>query len=236
MLFASLDNPVIAKIGKQSTYQEPASYDDGYASIFPHEIYTVETKDEIYNEAKLFLKEHTQKHYTIYKNDFHIIPVSKRVILDGVFDLDYSKAKNGKPVKLLLGQNLLLHTHSHNAATIVRYYKGLGVYYYLPHPKEVGFIPGLNILETDLTLEDLLLELWKKYENVIFYHFYSSAALHLIDRENVKAIGIRLPHLKNHQERLEELGHFFHIPQGMYSREYKLLNCEAKQVLNPTAF
>lgn len=207
ILFASFDNPVIATIVKQSTYQELASYDDGYASISPHGMYAaLPLGSDLHEDAREFLLNSTQRHYTIYKSDFYVVAKEKVVYLPKAFDFtDVPKASNQKNVRILLGQEISRNP-GETIHFISQYAKALEIDFYLPHPKEHMFIPGLPVLDTDLVLEDILPLLWQDYEHITVYHFYSSAALHLLNQDGVEAIGIPIRPVKVFQERLQSLG------------------------------
>ena len=124
--------------------------------------------------------ERTEKHYTLYRSDYHVVAREKLVYLDAFFDLPQAPF-NGKTVKVLLGQKFSEEDDQISIRFISTYAKALAIDLYLPHPKETFTIPNVTYLETDLIFEDVLAQLFQEYEFVHVYHFTSSVSLHLQD-------------------------------------------------------
>lgn len=209
IFYASFDNPLILDIVARSKYKHLMSFDDGYADIYPKGMYAQPlnnmqvgkyglTRDDLINN--------TEKHYTLYDSDFHVVAKEKLVYLENFFKLDVEPVKNGKTAKVLLGQNFSEEDESISVNFITTYAKALNVDYYVPHPKEQFKIDNVKYLVTPLIFEDALVELFKEYEFVEVYHFTSSVSLHLKNMKNVVVKGIEVPYYNDRQNELRRLG------------------------------
>lgn len=209
IFYASFDNPLILDIVARSTYKQLMSFDDGYADIYPKGMYALPlnnmqvgkfglTRDDLINS--------TERHYTLYDSDFHVVAKEKLVYLENFFKLDIEPVKNGKTAKVLLGQNFSEKDESISVNFITTYAKALNVDYYVPHPKEQFKIDNVKYLVTPLIFEDALVELFKEYEFVEVYHFTSSVSLHLKNTQNVSVKGIAVQYYNDRQNELRRLG------------------------------
>ena len=209
IFYASFDNPLILDIVARSKYKHLMSFDDGYADIYPKGMYAQPlnnmqvgkyglTRDDLINS--------TEKHYTLYDSDFHVVAKEKLVYLENFFKLDIKPVKNGRTAKVLLGQNFSEEDESISVNFITTYAKALNVDYYVPHPKEKFKIDNVKYLVTPLIFEDALVELFKEYEFVEVYHFTSSVSLHLKNTKNVVVKGIEVPFYNDRQKELRRLG------------------------------
>ena len=209
IFYASFDNPLILDIVARSTYKQLMSFDDGYADIYPKGMYALPlnnmqvgkfglTRDDLINS--------TERHYTLYDSDFHVVAKEKLVYLENFFKLDIEPVKNGKTAKVLLGQNFSEKDESISVNFITTYAKALNVDYYVPHPKEQFKIDNVKYLVTPLIFEDALVELFKEYEFVEVYHFTSSVSLHLKNTRNVSVKGIAVQYYNDRQNELRRLG------------------------------
>jgi len=209
IFYASFDNPLILDIVARSKYNHLMSFDDGYADIYPRGMYALPldyrqvgkyglTRDDLINS--------TEKHYTLYDSDFHVVAEEKLVYLEDFFKLDIEPVKNGKTAKVLLGQNFSEEDESISVNFITTYAKALNVDYYVPHPKEQFKIDNFKYLVTPLIFEDALVELFKEYEFVEVYHFTSSVSLHLKNTQNVSVKGISVQYYNDRQKELRRLG------------------------------
>ena len=99
IFYASFDNQLILDIVARSKYNHLMSFDDGYANIYPRGMYALPldyrqvgkyglTRDDLINN--------TEKHYTLYDSDFHVVAKEKLVYLEDFFKLDIEPVKNGK--------------------------------------------------------------------------------------------------------------------------------------------
>ena len=209
IFYASFDNPLILDIVARSTYKQLMSFDDGYADIYPKGMYALPlnnmqvgkfglTRDDLINS--------TERHYTLYDSDFHVVAKEKLVYLENFFKLDIEPVKNGKTAKVLLGQNFSEKDESISVNFVTTYAKALNVDYYVPHPKEQFKIDNVKYLVTPLIFEDALVELFKEYEFVEVYHFTSSVSLHLKNTQNVSVKGIAVQYYNDRQNELRRLG------------------------------
>ena len=209
IFYASFDNPLILDIVASSKYKHLMSFDDGYANIYPRGMYALPlnyrqvgksglTRDDLINK--------TEKHYTLYNSDFHVVAKEKLVHLENFFKLDVEPVQNGKTAKVLLGQNFSEEDESISVNFITTYAKALNIDYYVPHPKERFKIDNVKYLVTPLIFEDALVELFQQYEYVEVYHFTSSVSLHLKNTQNVSVKGIAVQYYNDRQNELRRLG------------------------------
>lgn len=209
IFYASFDNPLILDIVARSKYKHLLSFDDGYADIYPKGMYA-QPLNSIqvgkYGLTRDDLIKNTEKHYTLYDSDFHVVAKEKLVYLENFFKLDVEPVKNGRTAKVLLGQNFSEKDESISVNFITTYAKALNVDYYVPHPKEQFKIDNVKYLVTPLIFEDALVELFKEYEFVEVYHFTSSVSLHLKNTKNVVVKGIEVPYYNDRQKELRRLG------------------------------
>lgn len=209
IFYASFDNPLILDIVACSKYKHLMSFDDGYADIYPKGMYALPLNNiqvGRYGLTRDDLIKNTEKHYTLYDSDFHVVAKEKLVYLEDFFKLDIESVKNGKTAKVLLGQNFSEEDESISVNFITTYVKALNVDYYVPHPKEQFKIDNVKYLVTPLIFEDALVELFKEYEFVEVYHFTSSVSLHLKNTRNVVVKGIEVPYYNDRQKELRRLG------------------------------
>ena len=218
IFYASFDNPLILDIVARSKYKHLLSFDDGYADIYPKGMYA-QPLNSIqvgkYGLTRDDLIKNTEKHYTLYGSDFHVVAKEKLVYLENFFKLDVEPVKNGRTAKVLLGQNFSEKDESISVNFITTYAKALNVDYYVPHPKEQFKIDNVKYLVTPLIFEDALVELFKEYEFVEVYHFTSSVSLHLKNTKNVVVKGIEVPYYNDRQKELRRLGcEFINVTLG----------------------
>lgn len=218
IFYASFDNPLILDIVARSKYKHLMSFDDGYADIYPKGMYALPLNSKQvgkYGLTRDDLINNTEKHYTLYDSDFHVVAKAKLVYLEDFFKIDIEPVKNGKTAKVLLGQNFSEEDDSISLNFITTYAKALNVDYYVPHPKEKFKIDNVKYLVTPLIFEDALVELFKEYEFVEIYHFTSSVCLHLKNTKNVVVKGITVPYYNDRQNELRRLGcEFVHVTLG----------------------
>ena len=218
IFYASFDNPLILDIVARSKYKHLLSFDDGYADIYPKGMYA-QPLNSIqvgkYGLTRDDLIKNTEKHYTLYDSDFHVVAKEKLVYLENFFKLDVEPVKNGRTAKVLLGQNFSEKDESISVNFITTYAKALNVDYYVPHPKEQFKIDNVKYLVTPLIFEDALVEFFKEYEFVEVYHFTSSVSLHLKNTKNVVVKGIEVPYYNDRQKELRRLGcEFINVTLG----------------------
>ena len=209
IFYASFDNPLILDIVARSKHKQLMSFDDGYADIYPKGMYALPLNYRQvgkYGLTRDDLISNTERHYTLYNSDFHVVAKEKLVYLEDFFKLDIEPVKNGRTAKVLLGQNFSEEDESISVNFITTYAKALNVDYYVPHPKEQFKIDNVKYLVTPLIFEDALVELFKEYEFIEVYHFTSSVSLHLKNTQNVSVKGIAVHYYNDRQNELRRLG------------------------------
>ena len=206
IFYASFDNPLILDIVARSKYKHLLSFDDGYADIYPKGMYA-QPLNSIqvgkYGLTRDDLIKNTEKHYTLYDSDFHVVAKEKLVYLENFFKLDVEPVKNGRTAKVLLGQNFSEKDES------------ISVNFITTYAKAQFKIDNVKYLVTPLIFEDALVELFKEYEFVEVYHFTSSVSLHLKNTKNVVVKGIEVPYYNDRQKELRRLGcEFINVTLG----------------------
>ena len=218
IFYASFDHPLVLDLVACSTYKQLMSFDDGYADIFPYGMYSlplIERQIGKYGITRDDLIKKTEKHYTLYECPYHVVSKNKLVYLDNFFETKEKPIKNGKTVKVLLGQNFSETDDAISVRFITTYAHALKIDYYIPHPKERFHIEGVQYFNSPYIFEDLIAELWKEYEFIEVYHFTSSVCLHLKGMSHVRLKGISIPYYEQRQNELRKLGcEFIHVPLG----------------------
>ena len=212
IFYASFDHPVILDIVASSSYQHLMSFDDGYANIYPYGMYSLPLMNQQIGKLGVTrddLIRKTEKHYTLYQTDYHVVDKEKLVYLDNFFNTDIQPVSNGKTVRVLLGQKFSETDDAISVKFITTYANALNIDYYIAHPKETFHIEGVQYLNSPYIVEDVLVELWKEYEFIEIYHFTSSVSLHLKNVKNIKITGIAIPYYEKRQNELRRLGCYF---------------------------
>lgn len=105
IFYASFDNPLILDIVARSKYKHLLSFDDGYADIYPKGMYA-QPLNSIqvgkYGLTRDDLIKNTEKHYTLYDSDFHVVAKEKLVYLENFFKLDVEPVKMVEQLKFFL--------------------------------------------------------------------------------------------------------------------------------------
>ena len=208
IFYASFDHPVILDIVASSSYQHLMSFDDGYANIYPYGMYALPLTNQQIGKLGVTrdnLIRKTEKHYTLYQTNYHVVDKEKLVYLDKFFNTDIQPVSNGKIVRVLLGQKFSETDDAISVRFITTYANALNINYYIPHPKEAFHIE-VQYLNSPYIVEDVLAELWKEYEFIEIYHFTSSVSLHLKNVKNIKITGIAIPYYEKRQNELRRLG------------------------------
>ena len=90
IFYASFDNSLILDLVASSNYQHLMSFDDGYADIYPLGMYALPLQPSQVGSLGLTrddLIERTEKHFTLYRSDYHVVAREKLVYLEHFFDL-----------------------------------------------------------------------------------------------------------------------------------------------------
>lgn len=196
LYLASLDNPVALSIfdfSNMSLY----TFDDGSTSVVPKNMYTI-NQDRGISSTKFTLKDImslSKRHYTVFE-DCILFPKDKQFLLSLNLQPDhFCRAKNGKTVKVFLGQYLgsLLDKEdleiTQKLTDIVL--DSVGIDYYYAHPRVPLNPYQSNLKETSLCFEEEIYHLLEKYEFVEVHGFYSTSLLLVKGIEGVRVKGYR---------------------------------------------
>lgn len=203
--YASFDNLFITNFVKKYNGVKCFSFDDGLADVYTKGIYTKESAN--------FLKNKTEKHYTFYDSENHVISKDKLVKIDvnDVFkfpERDVSSNLLKDKLTILLGEEICVDPEL--AVNFNQpYLDSLDVDIYLPHPNSRFKIDSEKVESTPLILEDYLKQKLNEYKEVEIYHFSSSSSIHLKDIERLTFIGIKIKPLNSLQTEMEGMGAFF---------------------------
>ena len=205
--YASFDNLFITNFVNKYNGVKCFSFDDGLADVYTKGIYTKESAN--------FLKNKTEKHYTFYDSENHVISKDKLVKIDvnDVFkfpERDVSSNLLKDKLTILLGEEICVNPElalNFNQP----YLDTLDVDIYLPHPNSRFNIDSEKVEVTPFILEEYLIQKLKEYKEVEIYHFSSSSSIHLKDIEGLKFIGVKIKPLNSLQTEMEELGASFNI-------------------------
>ena len=196
LYLASLDNPValsIFNLSNMSLY----TFDDGSTSVVPKNMYTI-NQDRGIPSTKFTLRDImslSKRHYTIFE-DCIFFPKDKQFLLN--FNLQpkhFRRAKNGKTVKVFLGQYLgsLLNKEdleiTQKLTNLVLDREGIDYYY--AHPRVPLNPYQSNLKETSLCFEEEIYNLLEEYEFVEVHGFYSTSLLLVKGIEGVLVQGYR---------------------------------------------
>lgn len=203
--YASFDNLFITNFVKKYDGVQCFSFDDGLADVYTKGIYTKESAN--------FLKNKTEKHYTFYDSENHVISKDKLVKIDvnEVFkfpERDVSSNFLKDKLTILLGEEICVNPElalNFNQP----YLDTLDVDIYLPHPNSRFNIDSEKVEVTPFILEEYLIQKLKEYKDVEIYHFSSSSSIHLKDIEGLKFIGVKIKPLNSLQTEMEAIGASF---------------------------
>lgn len=203
--YASFDNLFITNFVKKYNGVKCFSFDDGLADVYTKGIYTKESAN--------FLKNKTEKHYTFYDSEHHVISKNKLVKLDVNEIFEFPNQANSPTelkdkLTIMLGEEICVDPEL--AVNFNQpYLDSLDVDIYLPHPNSRFKIDSEKVESTPLILEDYLKQKLNEYKEVEIYHFSSSSSIHLKDIERLTFIGIKIKPLNSLQTEMEGMGAFF---------------------------
>lgn len=196
LYLASLDNPVALSTFDSNT-MNLYTFDDGSTSVVPKNMYTQNTNRGIpYTNFTLHeVMSLSKAHYTVF-NRCTLFPKEKQILLKlNLQPNHFHRAKNGKTVKVFLGQYLgslqgkedLEVTQKLTAKVLAEQ----NIDYYYNHPRVPLNLYQANLKETNLCFEEEIYRLLEEYEFVEVYGFYSTALLLVKDIEGVTTQGYR---------------------------------------------
>lgn len=187
---ASLDNP-LAYYAYQNNLTNLYTFDDGSSSIIVHNRYTIDNYNVTPHLDLKTILNLSKKHFTIFDKCV-LFPKEKQVkIILNLEPKNFQRAKNGKTIKVFLGQ-FLGNVYNEEDATITsiltqRALKKLQNAIYYPHPRIKT--TSNNILQC--CFEEEIYNLLTKYEFVEVYGFYSTSLLVVQNIEGVTVKGFR---------------------------------------------
>ena len=192
VFFANINSIFIHRILSLIYFSKIITFDDGMANIIPNS--SITCKENIsfirillnyvfgikFNKRRI--KNIISSHYTLFP-DFKNI--SDKITPLSLGNSENIHVKNCNRKKIFVGQPIfeMLSIGKEKYIKIIRDICNLlQIDYYIPHPRENYKISGVNYIETDLILEDYILNEDGCFE---LYSFYSSSLLTLINCQNI---------------------------------------------------
>ena len=196
LYIASLDNPVALSIFNPNT-TSLYTFDDGSISVIPLNMYS-ENLDRGIPYTNFTLREVmslSKRHYTVFKG-CNLFPKEVQILLQlNLEPSHFSRARNGKTVKVFLGQYLGSLQSSEDLEITQRLtskvLEGEGIDYYYAHPKVPLNLYHGSLKETTFCFEEEIYSLLEEYEFVEVLGFYSTSLLLVKDIEGVSIKGYR---------------------------------------------
>jgi len=196
LYLASLDNPIALSFFN-STRMQLFTFDDGSTSIIVPNMYT-QNQNRIASPSGLRLGEImalSQKHFTVFeKTELFEEERQIRLKLD-TKPFDFKRAKNGKLIRVFLGQALgSIFVREDTEATRRLTQNALqdcqaDIYY--PHPRITVEVEGVQVATPTKCFEEEIYDLLEEYEFVEVYGFYSTSFIFVKEIEGVKVQSYR---------------------------------------------
>lgn len=205
LFLANISDLNISYLASHLMYEKIITFDDGIGNIFYEGIFYNENTRPLYRFLRKLLrikfdihtfKSASEQHYTIYKGQPNIIENTKSIQL---FDFKKNETvlKTGteKTEVILLGQPPLPANFTDMSDTdylqlVDEVVSLFDVSYYFPHPRETYHVDSCEVINTELIVEDYLLNYMKPNYKYKIYHFYSSAVLSMLGVENIEIISL----------------------------------------------
>ncbi|TCP95524.1 beta-galactosamide-alpha-2,3-sialyltransferase [Cricetibacter osteomyelitidis] len=202
---SSIDMAQVQGLLSHLKFNAIESFDDGSANLmkdtfFDSKHYTISLKHFIRdilicNRVDIKnLKSKIRKHWTIYPNYENIITAPKKVIkLISLEEINHGEESDLKTIKIYLGQPVFepdINKCINLTEKVVNYF---GIENYFPHPRENYTIYGVKYINTNLIIEDYIIQKLNENPRVIFeiYSLYSSALLHLVNIPRLTLFSIK---------------------------------------------
>lgn len=210
---ASIDSMLFQYfISKKNEHACVYTFDDGVANIFMDSIYYGGGEKFA---KKLFLKfmgvkffkkeikEISIKHYTIY-NDFDNI-IKEKYYID-IFQKKKNVKNRMSNYIIFIGQPLNLLKGDMTYYEVEKICKKLGVDEYFPHPAEKFKLDTVFTVNSNYIFEDYISDRFAETDkNFLIYSFCSSAALSLLNNENIKVVFLKNEKLYEHYRKFYDL-------------------------------
>lgn len=193
---ASLDNPIALGIFSFAPMQL-FTFDDGSTSLITPNMYSVNPSRVVSHNGMTLenVIELSQGHYTVFNRNT-IFPVSKLIKINFNVEPDgFTRANNGKTIKVFLGQLLGSSIDDKDIKLteklINKALTRLGDVLYYPHPRVPLKIENATTVTTDFCFEEEIYRLLAEYEFVEVYGFYSTSFVLIKDIPGVSVKSFR---------------------------------------------
>lgn len=200
---ASFDSWPVHALLSGTHYQHLFTFDDGTANILPQSFLYRTQKPSLPKRMiryfcgirvhQLQLRQQSEGHYTLYPEHSNITqPLIPVRLFQPTHTLPTSSHAS---IRILLGQPFL-ETEQENIHFFQNLIQQLNIDYYCPHPRESYRIDNIPYLQTDLIIEDYLLQHLRQHPNqtIYLYTLFSTAALNLLPIPNIHIEVIRTQH------------------------------------------
>ena len=196
LYLASLDNPVALSFFNPKRMQL-YTFDDGSTSIIVPNMYT-QNQNRIVSPLGLTLGEImslSQNHFTVFeKTELFEEGRQIRLKLD-MKPLDFKRAKNGKIIRVFLGQalgSIFVREDIESTERLTqRALQDCKANLYYPHPRVTVEVEGVQVATPSKCFEEEIYDLLSEYEFVEVYGFYSTSFIFAKEIEGVKVQGYR---------------------------------------------
>lgn len=173
------------------------TFDDGSTSLITPNMYTVNPSRVVSHNGMTLenVIELSQGHYTVFDKNT-IFPESKLIKMNfNVEPVGYTRANNGKTIKVFLGQLLGSPIDDKDIKLteklINKVVTSLGDVLYYPHPRVPLKIENATTVTTNFCFEEEIYRLLSEYEFVEVYGFYSTSFVLIKDIPGVSVKSFR---------------------------------------------
>lgn len=156
-------------------YENIITYDDGLANLIEGGSYSlVENKKSLFIDRNFIINK-SLKHYTIFPD----LRKPKYCYLKLFEKNSFKKSEFGEKVVLFIGQPLheldLRFDRFFTSELVSKFQVDL----YFPHPREILNLPNVKYVETDMILEEYVIDMLDKSIDVEIIGFYSTALINI---------------------------------------------------------
>lgn len=211
VFLANINSVFIGVILKNNDFSELYTFDDGTVNIYYKSDFYISPKIGKFRRViksfligkydDRFIKNNSLCHYSIFKGKRNIINNVK--FLDLLSDYNEKNETKNETMRIFLGQPIYELISDKNLGyewlgkMYSRIIKELNIDFYMPHPREIYRVDGVNDIDTDLIIEDYIVQNSFNGEKYVLYTLFSSAALSLTGLRNVRIISIRPNEIKS---------------------------------------
>lgn len=194
VFFANINSTIIHKILSTIKFKELFSFDDGLANLIKTSfLYSSQRRSITLLKRIIGIKYNIQNirnmlkaHYSIFNSD----NVCKKVIPINLGMENKIKIESNNSISIFIGQpiNEQLDISEEQCISIIQHIiRKFNIDYYIPHPRERYKIKDVSYIDTELAIEDYLLNI---SQNIIIYSFYSTAIFTLSQVDNISIISV----------------------------------------------